>query len=568
MLRPIVLSVIFFPLILFGQNSLYHLQFNTSNNSNNEFVYTEKKTNKFHSKEEVKAYLSKIRSKQIKKGFVLSSVDNIEWKNDTAFVDFYLGEKFKEIVITYNEEDQYIIRKSPRLNERLLLDHPFEPPSVEQLLKNITKYLNSVGYPFSKVYLEVDQLSPHHSSAHLIIDKGPLVKVQNIYIKGETKINEKYIQSAISIKKGDLYNTRNFKNISNKVSQIQFVKEIRPHEILFTPEGADLYLYLESAPVSSINGVVGLQPNPVTGKTTVTGDVQLKLLNILKRGEELHLNWRSLQPKTQELKVDFNLPFLFNTPFGVDAKFNLYKLDSTYLRLDFNLGVRYYFSGANYIKAFYHNESTNLLYGAPAISNSNLASLKSHQYGLGFYHFQVDYLPNPSKGLNATMDISIGTRKSTPQDADTTINAISLRGNLQIEAFIPITRRHVVRLANSTQSFFAPKIYQNELFRFGGLNIQRGFNEESLFATTLTTFTVEYRFLVDRTSHAFAFYDQTFYENNSRSYSKDAPLGFGLGYAFGTKLGIFSISYALGKQFNNPIQMRDGKVHFGYTAYF
>ena len=84
----------------------------------------------------------------------------------------------------------------------------------------------------------------------------------------------------------------------------------------------------------------------------------------------------------------------------------------------------------------------------------------------------------------------------------------------------------------------------------------------------MTTFTLEYRFLVDQNSHAFAFYDQSIYENNSNGYSADTPFGFGAGFSFGTNIGIFSISYALGKQFDNPIELRNGKVHFGYVAFF
>jgi hypothetical protein len=73
---------------------------------------------------------------------------------------------------------------------------------------------------------------------------------------------------------------------------------------------------------------------------------------------------------------------------------------------------------------------------------------------------------------------------------------------------------------------------------------------------------------LDRNSHVFAFADQTWYENTSNSYSKDTPFGFGVGLSFSTNLGVFSISYGLGKQRNNPIELNNGKVHFGYIAYF
>ncbi len=47
----------------------------------------------------------------------------------------------------------------------------------------------------------------------------------------------------------------------------------------------------------------------------------------------------------------------------------------------------------------------------------------------------------------------------------------------------------------------------------------------------------------------------------------------GLGNAFvGARFqefgGIFSLTYALGRQFNNPVELRGGKIHFGFTSLF
>jgi len=79
---------------------------------------------------------------------------------------------------------------------------------------------------------------------------------------------------------------------------------------------------------------------------------------------------------------------------------------------------------------------------------------------------------------------------------------------------------------------------------------------------------LEYRFLLDKNSNAFIFYDQGIYEDNSLSYKIDSPFGVGAGISFGSRIGIFSISYALGKQMNNPLEFRNGKIHFGYVTYF
>jgi len=48
----------------------------------------------------------------------------------------------------------------------------------------------------------------------------------------------------------------------------------------------------------------------------------------------------------------------------------------------------------------------------------------------------------------------------------------------------------------------------------------------------------------------------------------DNPFGFGAGMSFETKAGIFSIMYALGKQFDNPIDMKSAKIHFGIISTF
>ena len=126
----------------------------------------------------------------------------------------------------------------------------------------------------------------------------------------------------------------------------------------------------------------------------------------------------------------------------------------------------------------------------------------------------------------------------------------------------------MIRFSNLTEFYSAPDIFQNELNRFGGLTNQRGFDEDELLSTTKSSSTLEYRFLLDKNSHVFAFYDQTWYENNTSNYYKDTPYGFGVGFSFSTNFGVFSISYALGKQFENPVLLNNSKVHFGYIVYF
>jgi len=515
-------------------------------------------------------YLHEFQNFAFKKGYLLASFDNILRENATTYrVQFHLGEKFENAILTLQPEELYFLKKANGLTEKVIARTPLTPVELSHVLRKIHEsYLNS-GFPFAKIQLDSSQFTGQNLVAMVTIFRGPQLKWQKIHVRGDSSLSPKYISNLIGIKSGEIYREQDLSTISKRIRQVNFLKELKPAEVLFTKEGTELFVYLESVPNSSVNGIIGLQPNPTTQRLQVTGEITLRLINVIKKGELLTLDWRAIQPQTQSLKSQVSIPFLFKTPFGIDGKFNLFKRDSTFLELVSQAGVNYFLKGGSYVKAFYQNNTSSLLSGSQTSSSiSNFSSVKTNSYGLAFYRRQLDYLPNPSKGFMFNIESSIGTRNSQQTDSSLVEKSTVLRGFAEIEFFIPLAKRHVLRVKNESNFYYAPVIYTNEAHRFGGLSTQRGFNEQELFSTAQSTLSLEYRFLVDQNSYAFAFFDQSWYENNSNTYLNDLPYGFGLGFSFGTNLGIFSISYALGKQFNNPVEIRNGKIHFGYVAYF
>ncbi|MFT5780438.1 MAG: outer membrane protein assembly factor BamA, partial [Crocinitomicaceae bacterium] len=482
---------------------------------------------------------------------------------------FHLGPKFKAATISLDPEDLRFLKKNSTVNERLIAQLDFTPRALSAAMRSIQKaYLNN-GYPFVRLQLNEITMVHDQLDARLTITRGQRYYWTDIHIKGDSSIAETYVSSLVDIKVGDLYREELLSKISNRILQVPFIQEIKPHEMLFTKNGVELFVYLKSVPISSVNGIIGLQPNALTKKLAVTGELNLKLLNVLHKGELLDLRWQSIRDQTQSLKARLNYPFLFRTAFGIDGTFNLYKRDTSFIELQSTAGVQYFMNHGSYLKAFYKNISSSVLSGGKNNPLFNkLGSTTSNNYGLSYVRQKLDYVPNPSKGSMMTFTASAGTRKSQLTDTSLAISSVVLRGEIDLEFYVPLAKRHVLRFANHTEFYSAEEIFENELYRFGGLTSQRGFNEDELFATTLTTTTLEYRFLLDKNSHVFAFYDHTWYENNTLTYSNDQPFGFGVGFAFSTNLGVFSISYALGKQLNNAILLSNSKVHFGYIAYF
>lgn len=548
----------------FGQK-IFHLNFVNENH----VKFVKNPTTSFKDSISVLNYVRDLQSSAIQKGYLLASVDQLTFSKSIATLDFFLGQRFEQANITLDLEEIDFIRKHSNLNERFISQLDFTPKSLAGALKSVqSAYLNN-GYPFVRMQFVNVLIEGTRMSANLEIDRGQLYLWEQIHVKGDSTIALNYVSSLLGIKSGDLYDEGLLKKITGKIKQVSFLKEIKPHELLFTKTGVELYVYIKSNPVSSVNGVIGLQPNPITQKVSFTGELNLRLLNTLKRGELVDVRWQSIRDQTQSLKARMNYPFLFKTSFGLDGMFDLYKRDTSFIELRSTVGVQYFLSHGSYVKAFYQNIQSNVLSGGKNNPTyAKLGSTSSNNYGLSYVRQSLDYMPNPSKGHQFQITSSAGSRSFQRNDTSEVITSLILKGEVDVEFFIPLAKRHVLRLANHTEFYNTEEIFQNELYRFGGLTSQRGFNEDELIASTLTTSILEYRFLLDQDSHVFAFYDQTWYENNSTVYSNDHPFGFGVGFSFSTNLGVFSISYALGKQLDNPILLSNSKVHFGYIAYF
>ena len=513
---------------------------------------------------ELRSKLQKLTLKAYQKGYPSFSIDSLIHP-DSANTIVYgsMGPYVKSWVINLDDEDRKLIR-SYGMNPKQFEAFRQSIGQPGNVLAELLQKLERNGYPFARVRLT--DMRYEHSKLIADLDLQPNQRVKWVGLNLESskiKLSSRFLENYLHIRAGDWYDQEQINLLPVRLKQLSYLREVKPAELLFTPEGATLYLYLESRPISSFNGTIGLQQNPVTLKYQFTGDVRLRLQNVLKRAELFELNWRSIQPGSPQLKTQASLPYLFRTPFGLDGQFQLIKRDSTFLELKSGVGVSYFLNAGNTLKAFYKNHQSNLL---SAGNQSGFSNMVNNQYGLAIQHQQVDFLPNPRKGLIWVLEGSAGNRRITRDSIEKRSLVINVSGS--IDWYIPIGKRWVFKTGLNTESYIADSTQTNELIRFGGNMNQRGFLEDEFYATTRTTGSLEIRFVLDQFSNLFLFYDQTWYERNAQSYLQDAPFGFGGGIRFGTNIGIFSLTYALGKQQNNPILLRDSKIHFGYIAYF
>jgi hypothetical protein len=514
----------------------------------------------------------------INEGYITANLDSLQHDSLNYKAYISIGEKFTWVNLSYHKKHEDVITKLG-YNEHFFSRRPFKYNELAQLMEKLISYYENNGYPFALAKLDSVQIDSQKISAHLVIEKNIFITLDSLILEGNGNINEKFLNRYLNIKNGMPYNEASFQSISKKINQLPFLFETKPAILKLTNKQNKLFLFLDKKNASQFDGIVGILPDE-KGKTIFTGDVKIKLVNaILKNGETFDINWRRLQTETQDLKARVIYPYLFGLPIGVDYNIKLYKKDTTFIDVGNTLGFNYYYNGLNYIKTFYKQRNANLISTNGLIALTVLpeyADITTKSYGLGFFYEKLDYKFNPKKGISINTQGSIGSRiiKKNPKLNDAAYTNVDLNSSqYQIEGdvmgFIKLHKNNILKLGAQYATLFGNTIYKNELYRIGGLRTLRGFDEESIYASTYFIPTIEYRFLFEKNSNLFVFIEGAWYENKSNNLQiKDTPISLGAGINFDTKAGIFNLGYALGNQFGNGFDLRTGKIHAGLTALF
>jgi outer membrane protein assembly factor BamA len=553
-------------------------------------------TTSFKSREACTEYVYNLVPLLQGKGYFTASVDTVSYGPAAATLRLFVGRTWRWASIDTRRVDPALLA-AVGWNARAYVHRPLDFRQFQARQQLMLDYLDNNGYPFARISL--DSVSIRDSgevSAFLKVDKGPIYKIDSIRIYGNAKISNEFLQRYLNISNGSLYRKERLEAITKKILELPYVQEQQPWNLTMLGEGSIVNLYLKPKKSSEINALIGFLPSsdPVLGnKILVTGEATIALKNALGNGESIGLNWQQLQAGSPRLNLLFNQPYLFHSPFGLNATFDLYKQDSSYINVNLVVGAQYSLSANQRGSVFIQEASSSLLnvdtleiiasHALPQTADINAVSL-----GLTYDFNNTNYRFNPRKGNELDFIGSAGT-KTVKENAliaqlkdpnDSGFNFGSLYDTVQKHSYefmvkvaaahyFPLSRASTLKLGFNGGVFSSPKTFRNELFLIGGYRLLRGFDEQSILASQYTVGTVEYRYLVGLNSFLFTFLDVGWAKNDVPGYHlNDTFIGTGLGMAFETKAGIFNISYALGKRDDTNFNFHDAKIHLGYVSFF
>lgn len=505
--------------------------------------------------------------------YALKSIDTSQ-----VNADVFAGPKYKWASLSAGNTPEIILSKIG-FRERFYNDKPFKIQELDKLIRKIVAYGEQEGYPFLSVKLDSIKVYENEISAALNVNQGVLINYDSIKVVSDFSIKNQWLASYLNVKFGDFYNQSSVDNISYKIDQLNFMKMKEPPVITFQNEEATINLNVERNPNNRIDGIVGFLPNEEEqGRILITGEFDLSLNNLFNSGKELNVKWQSLKARSQFLNIDYYHRNLFRSPLHLSSSLEILKEDTLFINRQGE--VSFNFTPSKHgVELFTKLRSSRLLSTEqfreapelPEVIDFNL-----DYYGL-LYNYNVNRLSGAGKKyFSMQVEASVGSKRirrnnGIPAELYDDINLRSIQYNLNgaFEFHIPFSKNFIFFHRSSAGKIINQALFLNDLYRIGGLETLRGFNENFFFASDYLLSNLELRLYFQSSSYLFAFYDQSYlyYDIQSSSF-EDYPLGIGLGINIATKSGLVSLAYGLGRSDDQPLSLNLSKFHFGYVTKF
>lgn len=498
--------------------------------------------------------VSSFSEKLTKIGYLQNKISNHTKTNDSTFVfSISLGQKIDFIKI--------LTSKAPNLKELKIIEND----SVMILFSEVEDFMNSImqkleirGFSMSKVNLDNFLFEKNSLKADLIEQISVKRTLDDIVVLGYEKFPEGHKRQLKRMYKNRIFNQKTLKELHQDIQKMAFVNQIKAPEILFTQDSTRVFLYLEKAKANNFDGYVGFTTDE-NDKVIFTGYLDLLLQNALNSGEKIKLYWKNDGNNQQTFDFSGELPYIFNSPLALRGNLNIFKQDSTFQTTKTNLDLGYYFRYNTRAYLGYASMSSNDI---QSVNTTNLNDIESKFFTSAFEYFDLnreDFL-FPEK-RNFVVKGGIGNRESSFGTTGQFFVHLNGFNNFYLN------EKNLINLKIDGYYLDSDSYVINELYRFGGINSIRGFNENSLQANFFSGMMAEYRYVLAPTIYVHSITDFGYFQDKATNINQNL-LGLGFGFGLFTNNGLFNLVYANGSSDNQEIKLSNSIIHLSFKASF
>ncbi|NDI97655.1 hypothetical protein GWA97_01015 [Flavobacterium sp. LaA7.5] len=430
---------------------------------------------------------------------------------------------------------------------------------TESFMNNNMALLEKKGYSLSNLQLINLEKKDAVLTASLTTTIEKKRTLDGLVLEGYKKFPEGIRRSILRKYRGKTFNRENLQRVYNDFNAIRFINQVRYPEILFKEDTTKVYVYLEKAKPNTFDGYIGFSNDENEGNVRFNGYLDLLLINILNSGERFNLYWKNNGDEQTTFNTSLELPYIFKSPIGIKASLNIFKQDSTFQTTVTDLNVGYYF---NYNSRVYLGYKQTESVDIQNLDNSTLSDYSSTFYTSTYEYtgYSFDDFLFPEK-TSVFLKGGLGARDTKAGSTDQYFIQTDVSHNLYLN------KRNIINLKNESFYLSSNSYIINELFRFGGINSIRGFNENSLQASLYTALMAEYRYVVAPNLYVYSITDYGYFQDKTSGLN-DNLLGLGFGFGLLTNNGLFNIVYANGSTKDDNIKLSNSIVHLSFKTRF
>jgi outer membrane protein insertion porin family len=449
---------------------------------------------------------------------------------------------------------------------------------IESEIALIGQFYAENGFPLATIDITNTSLRNEDDIKYIDIEikinSGPGITINKIILRGNQSTHDEVILRELDIKNGAKYNQKKIDDVPKQLNHLGFFNEISPVRVIGLKNGrANLLIEVKESNTTTFDGIVGYIPPPQTNPTEegyFTGLINLNFRNLFGTGRRFEVNWRKPDKFSEEFRIYYEEPWIFNFPMNIGAGLERIVRDTTYIERSYFLNSTLKLSAE--FKGFLNISHKEVVPDSLASRNLRMTRNTTTDGEIGVQYDTRDFPTNPRKGLRYMASFSFGTKENTGPTYLIKEDSLVLREGIKkikghLSYFQRLWQNQVFAFHFNGSHIEGDKnqLQLSDHFWFGGFGSLRGYRENQFHGTSVSWINLEYRFIIGRNSRVFLFSDWGFYQyEDATGVKKDILPGYGVGIRFDTPLGIMGVDYGLGR----GDTFSTGKIHFGIINSF
>lgn len=442
-------------------------------------------------------------------------------------------------------------------------------------LTDILNLYEQNGYTFASI--NVNEIEEYNEGSlaklriKIKIDENEKIKIDNIIIEGNTSTKSEVIIREISLDKGNTITKESLLEIKKRLENLGYFEKVEQPKILKYKNSTVLQIRVKEGNTNTFDGILGYVP-PAQNEDNgyFTGLVNLSIRNLFGTGRKVEAKFQKEVKTTQELELKYLEPWVLGYPVNMNLGFLQRVEDTLYIKRE--LGIK---SEAMLSKKFSLSVIFNYERVIPTASTTQFSIFDSRLLatGLELKFDSRDYIYNPLSGILYKTSYSVGQKKvynaASFQNQNVPADFTVQRGAVDLDFYYSFFKRQSSLVSLHGIEIRSPRYETADLYRFGGIRSVRGYRDGQFLASRTAWSNIEARYSLTRRSFVFGFYDLGYYLRpddpiTGLTQQEGFIYGYGLGIRIETVLGMFGVSYALGR----GDSILEGKVHFGLVNDF